>query len=100
MKYTSEVQAPLLSHLGVFDPDLDSGCVGGDEEHRDALAILIGGPGPREEDEQIGHRRIGDPAFLARDHPTVAVGDGAGPQSGRIGTGPRFGQRERCDDLA
>jgi hypothetical protein len=34
-------------------------------------AILIRRPGPREDDEQVGRRRIGDPALLARDHPTL-----------------------------
>ncbi len=56
----------LLAHLGVLGADLDAGGVGGHQEDRDAGAVVVGGPGAGEDDEQVGDRRIGDEPLLRR----------------------------------
>ncbi len=100
----TDVSGPraLLTHLGVLYADLDAGRAGGHQEDRDASAVLIGGPGAGEDDEQIGDGRIRDEALLAVDDPSRAflVANGFRAQAGRIGSRARFGQCKRGHHLA
>ena len=90
----------FLAHLGVLGAHLDAGGVCGNQEHRDPRALVVSGPGAREYHEQVRDGCVRYEAFLAGDHPIVIDSTGFGPQTGGVGSGAGFGQRERGDDVA
>jgi hypothetical protein len=63
----------FLAHLGVLGADHHAGRVGGHQEHRDARAVVVGGAGACEHDEQVRGRRVGDEALLPVDDPVRIV---------------------------
>lgn len=91
----------LLAHLAVVLGDRDACRLGGHQEHGDAGTVLVGGTDPREGDEQIRQRCVGDEALGAVDDPVaVLLLDGLGAQTRGVRPGAGLGECERGDHLA